>query len=39
MLGLLWTPAGGYTTGLWILLAASLVAVLALLAAQRRRVR
>jgi len=35
MLGLLWTPAGGYTTGLWILLAASLVAVLALLAAQR----
>ena len=35
MLGLLWTPAGGYTAGLWILLAASLVAVLALLAAQR----
>jgi len=39
MLGLLWTPAGGYTAGLWILLAASLVAVLALLGAQRRRVR
>ena len=34
MLGLLWTPAGGYTAGLWILLAASLLAVLALLAAQ-----
>lgn len=39
MLGLLWTPAGGYTAGVWILLAASLVAVLALLAAQRRRVK
>lgn len=36
MLGLLWTPAGGYTAGLWILLAASLIAVLALLAAQRQ---
>ncbi|MDM0107264.1 MFS transporter [Variovorax sp. J22R24] len=36
LLGLLWTPAGGYTAGLWILLAASVVAVLALLAAQRR---
>jgi len=35
LLGLLWTPASGYTTGLWILLAASLVAVLALLGAQR----
>jgi len=35
LLGLLWTPAGGYTTGLWILLAASVVAVLALLGAQR----
>jgi hypothetical protein len=35
LLGLLWTPAGGYTTGLWILLAASVVAVLALLSAQR----
>lgn len=36
MLGLLWTPAGGYTAGLWILLAASLIAVLALLAAQHQ---
>ena len=36
MLGLLWTPAGGYTAGLWILLAASLVAVLALLARAAR---
>ncbi|MGJ7509128.1 MFS transporter [Variovorax sp. GT1P44] len=35
LLGLLWTPVTGYTTGLWILLAASLVAVLALLGAQR----
>ncbi|MGO4396044.1 MFS transporter [Variovorax sp. M-6] len=39
MLGLLWTPAGGYTAGLWILLIASLVAVVALLGAQRWRIR
>ncbi len=37
LLGLLWTPAGGYTSGLWILLAASVVAVFALLGAQRWR--
>ena len=35
LLGLLWTPNTGYTMGLSILLAASLMAVLALLAAQR----
>ena len=39
MLGLLWTPAQGYTAGLWVLLAASLVAVLALVGAQRARAR
>ena len=39
MLGLLWTPAGGYTAGLWILLIASLAAVVALLGAQRLRIR
>ncbi|MDM0002434.1 MFS transporter [Variovorax sp. J22P240] len=37
LLGLLWTPTGGYTTGLWILLAASVVAVFALLGAQHAR--
>lgn len=35
MLGLLWTPAQGYTVGLWVLLAASVVAVAALVMAQR----
>ena len=39
MLGLLWTPALGYTTGLWVLLAASIVAVLALVGAQRLSAR
>jgi hypothetical protein len=39
LLGLLWTPAGGYTTGLWILLVASVIAVFALLGAQRWRLR
>ncbi|MEJ8825396.1 MFS transporter [Variovorax humicola] len=39
MLGLLWTPAQGYTAGLWVLLAASLVAELALVGAQRARAR
>jgi MFS family permease len=37
LLGVLWSPAGGYTTGLWILLAASVAAVFALLGAQRWR--
>jgi MFS family permease len=37
MLGLLWTPAHGYTAGLWVLLVGSVVAVLALVAAQRTR--
>ena len=35
-LGLLWRPGVGYTYGLWLLLLASVVAVLALLLAQRR---
>jgi predicted MFS family arabinose efflux permease len=35
MLGLMWRPATGYAAGLWVLLAASVVAVLALLLAQR----
>ena len=35
VLGLLWTPAAGYTNGLWLLLAASVLAVAALLLAQR----
>jgi hypothetical protein len=34
-LGLLWSPAAGYTVGLWWLLGASVVAVAALLLAQR----
>jgi hypothetical protein len=34
-LGLLCTPAAGYTNGLWLLLAASVLAVVALLLAQR----
>ena len=37
MLGVLWQPGTGYTTGLWVLLGASVVAVLALVAAQRWR--
>jgi MFS family permease len=37
LLGVLWTPAGGYLSGLWVLLAASVVAILALLGAQRWR--
>jgi MFS family permease len=35
MLGLLWTREAGYSAGLWVLLAASVVAVLALVGAQR----
>ena len=35
LLGALWTPANGYTTGLWVLLATSLVAMAALVGAQR----
>ena len=36
LLGLLWSPESGYAWGLWLLLATSIVAVLALLLAQRR---
>jgi predicted MFS family arabinose efflux permease len=36
LLGVLWTADTGYTRGLWLLLAMSAVAVLALLLAQRR---
>jgi MFS family permease len=35
LLGLLWTPQGGYTLGLWLLLALSLLGVAALMLAQR----
>jgi MFS family permease len=35
LLGVLWTPAGGYTVSLWLLLALSLTAVAALIAVQR----
>jgi MFS family permease len=35
LLGVLWSPAHGYGRGLWLLLAASVAAVLALLLAQR----
>ncbi len=35
MVGLLWTPAGGYTQALWLLLGMSLVGVIALMLAQR----
>lgn len=35
MVGLLWTPVGGYTQALWLLLAMSLVGVGALMLAQR----
>jgi len=37
MLGVMWQPDTGYTPGLWVLLVASVVAVLALVAAQRWR--
>ncbi len=36
LLGLLWTPAAGYSRGLWLLLAMGVAAVLALFAAQRK---
>lgn len=39
LLGLLWSPAGGYATGLWLMLGLSLVGVAALVAAQRRAAR
>lgn len=35
MLGVLWQPASGYTAGLWVLLTGSVVAVVALVLAQR----
>lgn len=35
LLGVLWQPAGGYTAGLWVLLVASVAAVVALVLAQR----
>ena len=35
LLGVLWQPVGGYTAGLWVLLSASVVAVIALVLAQR----
>jgi MFS family permease len=36
LLGVLWSPQAGYARGLWLLLAMSVLAVLALLLAQRR---
>jgi MFS family permease len=36
LLGLLWSPEAGYTWGLWLLLAMSVAAALALLLAQRK---
>ena len=39
LLGLLWTQQAGYGRGLWLLLALSVVAVLALLLAQRKALR
>jgi sugar phosphate permease len=36
MLGLLWSQDAGYAQGLWLLLAISVIAALALLLAQRR---
>ncbi|MBI2768975.1 MAG: MFS transporter [Burkholderiales bacterium] len=36
LLGVMWSPAGGYASGLWLLLGASVVAVIAFIAAQRR---
>lgn len=35
LLGVLWQPVGGYMAGLWLLLTASVVAVVALVPAQR----
>ena len=35
LLGLLWTPGGGYTSGIWLLLAISLLALGAFTLAQR----
>lgn len=35
LLGLLWSPAGGYVSGLWLMLGLSLIGVAALMAAQR----
>jgi hypothetical protein len=35
LLGVMWTPQGGYTHGLWLLLALSLAGVAALMLAQR----
>jgi MFS family permease len=35
LLGLLWSPSGGYASGLWLMLGASLVGVAALAGAQR----
>ncbi len=35
MVGMLWTPASGYTQALWLLLAMSMVGVIALMLAQR----
>jgi len=39
LLGVLWTREAGYTWGLWLMLGASIVAVLALLMAQRKALR
>ena len=36
LLGLLWTPVAGYTSGIWLLLAISLLALGAFILAQRR---
>jgi hypothetical protein len=36
LLGLLWTPVGGYTSGIWLLLTISLLALGAFILAQRR---
>jgi len=35
LMGLLWTPTAGYTTGLWVLVGVSVAAALAMWAAQR----
>ena len=36
LLGLLWTAEAGYSQGLWVLLAVSIIAVAALFLAQRK---
>lgn len=36
LLGLLWSPTGGYVSGLWLMLGLSLLGVAALITAQRR---